>query len=46
MGFRGTLMEGTCRVQIYSQEEYELLQQVVLEGLDKQFTDLSLVIDN
>ena len=46
MGFRGTLAEGTCRVQIYSHEEYELLNEIVCEGMDKQFTDLSLVIDN
>ena len=26
MGFRGTLMEGTCRIQIYDLESYELVR--------------------
>ena len=40
-------MEGTCRIQIYDLESYELVRQIILENMvDTQFTDLSLVIDD
>lgn len=49
MGFRGTLAEGICRVQVYTHEHYELLAEIVCDGLSgmtNQFTDISLVLDN